>query len=192
MTKLLYGVGVDDTDYQKSKRDPSGKAVVLCQIYRKWQNMLCRCYNQAYRDKHPSYIGTSVCEEWLTFSRFKQWAELQAWSGNELDKDLLDPLCGEYNKDSCCFISGRLNKFIVQRKPSSYGMPTGVRYDERYGNYVANCNNPFLNKKEHLGVFNSPYDAHLAWKARKLEFAIELGKLESDERALPALIRKYS
>lgn len=192
MAKLLYGVGVDDTEYQKSKRSHDGKLVILCQIYRKWQNMLGRCYNQAYKKTNPAYDGVTVCEEWMVFSNFKSWVESQPWKDRDIDKDLLNPNSKQYSPDNCCFISHKLNKFIVDRKPSSYGMPVGVRYDGRYGNYVANCNNPILNKKEHVGVFNTPQEAHLAWKARKLELAIELGKLEPDERVLPALIRKYS
>jgi hypothetical protein len=191
MRKLLYGVGLDDTSYQKSKKI-NGISFDVCPIYAKWQNMLCRCYNSAYKLRHPSYNETSVCSEWLVFSAFKAWVELQSWDGRELDKDLLDPSSKEYNKESCCFISGKLNKFIVTRKASSEGLPVGVGLDKRDGTYAAYCNNPLINKKERIGTFSDPIEAHLAWKKRKLQFAIELGSLEPDKRVLPALIKRYS
>lgn len=39
-------------------------------VYRKWANMLKRCYNEEYHKTHPKYIGCTVCERWLILSNF--------------------------------------------------------------------------------------------------------------------------
>ena len=41
-------------------------------VYRKWERMLYRCYNEEYHKtkKGKNYIGCTVCERWLTLSNF--------------------------------------------------------------------------------------------------------------------------
>ena len=190
MKKPVYGVGVDDTDYQKFKK-VNGKTTYLCEIYKKWQNMLSRCYSVAYKKINPSYDGVTVCDEWLLFSNFKAWVESQKWQGCDLDKDLISPSAKQYNPESCCFVTPALNAFIVNRKPSSLGFPVGVGYDNRNGTYSSYCNNPFSRKKERLGTFKDANSAHKAWKARKLELAKVIAEKEPDERAAKALVNRY-
>ena len=62
---LICGVGVNDANYATS-----GKR--MCPFYRRWINMLERCYSEKFQEKNPTYRGCSVCEEWLTFSNFKR------------------------------------------------------------------------------------------------------------------------
>ena len=79
MNKLIYGVGVNDLCYRtqvKEELTKNGgkrirKSVFLCKYYTVWRDMLKRCYSKKYLESRPSYIGTSVCSEWLYATEFK-------------------------------------------------------------------------------------------------------------------------
>lgn len=94
---LIYGVSVNDADYRLRKEIlieyKNGKQkygiIWVCPFLKCWQQMLQRCYSDKYKKQQPSYVGCSVCEEWLTFSNFKRWMEQQDYEGKALDKDLL-------------------------------------------------------------------------------------------------------
>lgn len=90
MKKLIHGVGINDAGYNISisTRLPNGRRQEQrCPYYKRWVNMLTRCYSKAEQARNPCYIGCVVCPEWLTFSNFKRWMEQQDWKGKELDKD---------------------------------------------------------------------------------------------------------
>ncbi|TOB13963.1 hypothetical protein, partial [Vibrio parahaemolyticus] len=61
--KLIQGVGINDADYASSK----------CPYYKKWHGIIIRCYDKSYQERKPSYVGATVCKEWLTFSNFRDW-----------------------------------------------------------------------------------------------------------------------
>ena len=99
MDKLVYGVGVNDLGYRvqvweelpKNGGKRIQKSVFLCKYYTAWKNMLARCYSKKLLESYPSYIGTSVCSEWLYATAFKKWMEQQDWHGKCLDKDIVVP-----------------------------------------------------------------------------------------------------
>ena len=64
---LVFGIGINDLDRPVVWKD-KGKRI-LCPIYRIWQNMLCRCYDESYVSRQPSYSGCIVIEDWLYLSR---------------------------------------------------------------------------------------------------------------------------
>ena len=94
--KLVYGVGINDADYSVAKTEVIGhvdgkrkqKRVWGCPYYEVWANMLKRCYSAKCQGKQPTYKGCSVSEEWLRFSNFGRWMEVQDFEGKQLDKDL--------------------------------------------------------------------------------------------------------
>ena len=94
MNKLVYGVGVNDLGYRtqveeevtKNGGKRIRKVVFRCKYYAAWTSMLKRCYSKKYLESNPSYIGTSVCSEWLYAATFKKWMEQQDWHGKCLDK----------------------------------------------------------------------------------------------------------
>lgn len=125
---LVYGVGVDDTDYQKESRVYSNgvsKIVWYCLTYSVWRNMLRRCYTTS----HNCYHKVSVCEEWLIFSNFKKWYENNYHEGYQLDKDLLGGKL--YSPDTCVFIPSKLNKNLVGIREYH----TGTWFDKKRGNW---------------------------------------------------------
>ena len=76
--KPVFGVGVNDASYMTNHKDKDG-IIKVCPYYRRWKNMLKRCYSSKCQDKNPTYLGCAVSNEWLTFSNFKLWMEGQEW-----------------------------------------------------------------------------------------------------------------
>ena len=200
MNKLVYGVGVNDLGYRvqasEEVTENGGKkirkTVFLCKYYVVWMNMLRRCYSKKYLEINPSYIGTSVCSEWLYATAFKKWMEQQDWQGKSLDKDIITPRSKLYSPDTCAFVLATTNSFVVARDASRGEYPIGVSLSKRTGKYSANCNNPFTGKQENLGYFSTPEEAHEAWRKRKHELAQIVAATESDPRVVEALKKRYS
>ena len=124
---LLYGVGVNDSDYVTDKRK-NKKVIWKCPFYEKWTSMLTRCYSLKYHKRYPTYIGCSVCPEWHYFSKFRLWMELQNWKGMDLDKDLLVKGNQVYGPDTCCFVPAAINYLFGsgEKKKINLDLPEGV------------------------------------------------------------------
>ena len=194
MKKLIYGVAINDADYTVTKsKDINGKSVKTwrCDYYYTWLNVLKRCLSESFKRKNEAYKDCSICDEWLVFSKFKSWMEKQDWEGNHLDKDLLSSGSKVYSPETCLFVSGQVNSFVKINSYKNSDLPIGVSFHKQRGKYRASV---VTNKKqEHLGLFDNPEDAHEAWRARKLELAIELANSElvTDDRVRKALIARY-
>lgn len=197
--KLVRGVGINDADYVTQVKKTVGwingkrkqKLIWYCPFYRVWADMLARCYNEKCQKKNPAYVGCTVCKEWLTFSNFKAWMEIQDWEGNQLDKDLL--LCGNkvYKPDVCVFISQKVNLFLLESGTIRGAWPIGVYWNKSNEKFLARCGNPITVENEYLGYYDSPDEAHKAWLARKQEIAKLLAKSQSDLRVAKALVERY-
>lgn len=188
--KLVFGVGINDADYAINPR-AKGKRV-MCPFYQAWQSMVRRCYSEKYQDKHPTYIGCSVCSQWLTFSNFKSWMEKQDWVDKELDKDIIIEGNKLYSPETCVFVSAMTNTFIIDGGAKRGEWPLGVAFHKRDKKFRAQCRNPFTNKYEYLGNFTCPNEAHLAWRSRKHELACHLAELQSDERVATSMRCRYA
>ena len=149
--------------------------------------MLQRCYSEKYLESHPSYIGTSVCSEWLYASEFKKWMEQQDWEGKCLDKDIIAPGSKLYSPETCAFVHARTNSFVTACDASRGAYPVGVSLRKSTGKYRADCGNPFSGEQEYLGYFLTPQEAHEAWRKRKHEIAQLVAATESDPRIVEAL-----
>lgn len=198
--KLVRGVGINDAGYVTHKFETIGyvngkrkqKLIWRCPYYQAWVDMLRRCYSAKYQEKHPSYKGCTVSEEWLTFSNFKAWMEKQDFEGKHLDKDILFIGNKAYNAETCVFVTQMANKFTIDSGASRGEWLIGAYWDKQAGKLKAQCNNPFSNKREHLGHFTCEQEAHEAWIKRKLELAHELAAIQTDPRVAKALIDRYS
>lgn len=54
-----------------------GPYTASCPAYRRWFDMMRRCYDPKWQKTHPAYVGTQVCEEWLNYQNFAKWYEQQ-------------------------------------------------------------------------------------------------------------------
>ena len=195
--KMVYGKGINDADYivqikeiiQKGKRNQ--RLVWICPYYIRWKDMLRRCYSEKYHTKQSTYIGCTVYDEWLYFSKFKAWMETQDWEGKQLDKDLLVKGNKVYSPAACVFISTEVNCFLLESTSSRGKYKIGVSWHKSHHKFSASCRDPFSSKGKHLGYFLTEEEAHQAWLTEKLEHAKRLAALQPDERVAKAIIYRY-
>lgn len=190
MRKLVYGVALNDADYAV-KPVVNGKQLP-CPFYQAWKDMLRRCYDTNFQAKKPTYARCSVADEWLVFSNFKRWMEMQDWIGKHLDKDILVKGNKVYSPNTCVFIDEATNNFTTDRAADRGEFPIGVSFRKDNGKFQALCRNQFTKKLEHLGFFTCTEQAHQAWKKRKHELACQLADIQTDGRVAAALRLRYA
>jgi hypothetical protein len=197
--RLVRGVGINDADYvQQVKRTVGYKngrqvqrSVWTCPFYTTWSNMLDRCYDAKTQEKFPTYKGCFVCDEWILFSNFKAWMETQDWEDNFLDKDILVFGNKIYSPENCVFVSRAVNNFVIEHSAARGEWPLGVNVCTKSNQFVARCSNPITGKREFLGRFICPQEAHQVWLKRKLELAKLLAEEQDDSRVAKALVERY-
>lgn len=173
----VYGVGINDSEY-KIMHEGS-----LCPFYKKWNNMLERCYSSRY----PTYQCCNVIDEWLFFSNFKKWMAEQDWEGKELDKDVL--LIGNkiYGPDTCLFVSKHVNVILIDSDYSCRKYPKGVQFDKSRNKFKACCH--VNGKRKTIGRYNSQREAANAYNVAKHNEIIRIANLQTDDRVRNGLLR---
>lgn len=153
MRTLIRGFGINDADYVT--HDDAG---ATCQYYKIWKGMIDRSYEK----------DIPIAECWHRFSTFKAWMETQDWVGKELDKDLLGHHTVGYSPETCCFLPRPLNSFMQDRRKGGSIYPIGVSTGKtksgvlRFKAYA--CADGGQN---YLGVYDTPEQAHEAWRSFK-------------------------
>lgn len=188
--KLVYGVGVNDADYHVYRTE-NGEIVWTCPCYVVWYGMFRRSYSSIYKEGQPTYEGVTVCEEWHSFMNFRAWMETQDWKGKELDKDILVQGNKVYSPNTCVFVDKVVNAFLTDRAAARGEWPIGVCWHSSSNKFSAQCSNPITKKRGHIGLFDCPNQAHLAWKKRKHELACQLADIQTDKRVAEALRTRY-
>lgn len=182
----VCGVGFIGTGEFKSRSE--GK---ITKHYDAWKNMLSRCYDTKTQEKHPTYIGCTVCEEWHNFQNFSRWyhENYPILSGDyQIDKDLKIPGNKVYSPDTCMFVNPVVNGFIVSGSSSLGKRMIGVTFEESRGKFISQCCNPFTNRQRKVGRFSTEVEAHLAWRKRKSELAYELAMNQERDEVKLALL----
>lgn len=182
--KLVCGVGVMDVP---------GALINHREAYRRWANMINRAYNPKTQERNPTYIGCSVCSEWLTFSNFLAWFnaltdEQKGWS---LGKDLLFPGNTEYSPATCIMAPPHLNVFTIDSGRSRGEYPIGVCRHKRTAKYQSHIT--VNGKRKYLGCFPTPEAAHEAWREAKIALVHNMREeLDAiDPRLYSALLSRY-
>lgn len=185
--RLVYGFGVNDADYAV-RPIINGKGV-MCPAYVAWKNMLERCYSEKYQERWATYAGVTVCDEWRSFMKFREWWIENHVDGWPLDKDLLTDN-RQYSPENCIYIPSWLNNFTTDSKAARGEFPVGVHYEGSRGLFRSQCNNPATGKQALIGRFKTQETAHLAWRARKLEYAAQMkNEMDAiDERIYPRVV----
>lgn len=184
--KLVRGIGINDADYVVQPTIMGKK--VWCPFYRAWHGMIERCYSEKLHQNHPTYIGCSACEEWLTFSNFKRWMIQQDWEGKCLDKDLLFVGNKMYSPYTCIFVVQSLNKLLTDCTNKKGSFPLGVSQRKDRGGFQAQVR--LKGKQVHLGYFCSTESAHKAWQAAKLRCIYCAIEGQIDKRLKDALLMR--
>ena len=207
--KLVYGVGINDSEYKVTEYEYTGgkncngvlerREVWRCPFYKKWTDMLARCYS---KNKAYAYVGVTVCEEWLLFSNFRKWMVVQEESlgslvGLHLDKDLLVIGNKVYSSVTCVFIEKRINDFVKDNSRYRGTCMLGAHLIKSIGKFKSECSNPLSKEGDtrgkYIGYFDTEIEAHLAWKKRKHEYSYLLAgsKYVTDGKVKKILLTRY-
>ena len=126
-SNLIYNKAINDLYLEKD--------IGNAPAYQRWFDMVRRCYSEKYHISKPTYIGCSVCAEWLYFSNFKKWYDENYIDGFHLDKDILVEGNKVYSPEFCRFVPAYLNSLLTDRKNNRGDLPLGVtRVRYRQGN----------------------------------------------------------
>ena len=179
--KLIHGFGINDADYEVYRKDwvdGVRKNVWTCPFYRKWTDMIARCYSRRYLDRRPTYKGCTVCDEWKYFSNFRAWMSEQNWEGRHLDKDLLLQGNKVYSPETCVLVHPKVNSFLVNTDNHTGPYKVGVYWSKAGNKFMAYIRNPFTNKRENLGLYETEDEGHSTWRERKNLYAYMLADSE--------------
>ena len=134
-----------------------------------WRNMLKRCYDPKYQEKHPTYKGCRVEDYLLNFQHMGKWIEENYYevSGEQmcLDKDILCKGNKVYSRETCIFVPQRINLLFTKRDNDRGNCPIGVDQLPS-GNYEVKCNN-INGKRIYLGLYSTKEEAFQVYKKYK-------------------------
>jgi len=164
--KLVCGVGKNDYEgnikYNKVK----------IQSYHTWEQMLKRCYGTKFKEKNQTYKDCCVCEEWLSFSNFKEWFDENYIEGYALDKDILVKGNKLYSPQTCCFVPIEINSLLTKTQKLRGDCPIGVHFRKDNQKYFAYTSKK--GERVNIGCFDNAVDAFNAYKAKKEEIIKEI------------------
>ena len=115
--RTVYGIGYLG-EYKKVNNFTDEEIYVLKD---KWENMMRRCYSQAYKNSHDGYDNIFVHQDWHCFEQFLRdirtipqyfLAKEENFSGWDLDKDYYGS--NAYSKDSCVFLKHQENTLYAE------------------------------------------------------------------------------
>lgn len=151
--KRTYSVGYIGVGPHKTKEN--GKKTKEYEI---WNHMLQRCYDEKHYIKQPTYIGCTVCDEWLCFQNFAEWYKNNYYEipGQRMaiDKDILIKGNKVYSPDTCVIVPQCINSLFLKHEATRGEYPIGI-YKNSKNRLVVQCN-IYENKKikrKYLGSF---------------------------------------
>ena len=163
--KLVYGIGFNDLGYSKI----NGK---IPKWYNAWSNMIQRCYDEKCQIKNPTYIGCSVCDEWLTASNFKKWFDNNYIEGYFPDKDIIVDGNKVYSPETCRFVSRHINNLFTDSGRARGEWPIGVYYNKQAKKFRAQL--AINGKQKHLGLYSTHEEAHEVYLVAKKAYCKEV------------------
>ena len=150
--------------------------------HNKWMNMLKRCFDSKFKEKHPTYKDITCCDRWLCFANFLEDFEILKneynWSADEklnLDKDILHKGNKLYSLENCVLMPDYINSLFTKHDAKRGEYPIGVCYNKQRKKYQAQCN--INGKQTRLGYYNTIEEAFNAYKQAKEN---EIKKIAND------------
>ena len=161
MKKSFFGIGYlgcSDCDRQS-------------EAYRKWANMMQRCYSEVTHKIKPYYKNCRVSEEWWNFANFREWYRENIIEGRkfDLDKDILVQGNNVYSPNTCSLVTHYANT-IFQRR----GIETNISQNSASGKYDASIY--ILGKTKEIGSFDSRDEAEKALLLHRKELIDRFAK----------------
>ena len=170
---LVFGVGLSDIPNPKNTKS-----------YRAWINMLKRCYDEKTLFKQPTYINCIVCDEWLIFSNFKKWHNVNYVKGYQIDKDLLITGNKLYSPETCLYISPQDNLLMIANDASRGECPVGVH--KKGNKFVVQLS--VNGKQKYLGQHSTQESSSKAYLKAKSDLVYSVA-MNRTGRLRDALIR---
>ena len=177
----VNGVGISGNKYPISVNGKSTKE------YEAWQQMLCRCFDEELKERNPTYKEVDCCSEWLLFENFYEWLHSQEnfdkWLNGErwaIDKDIIIKGNKVYSPDVCCLVPHNVNSLFTKCDASRGDMCIGV-YKQK-DKFLALCHNPFTNKREYYGSFETQKQAFEIYKKHKEDIIKQVAQIEYDNK----------
>lgn len=145
------------------------------QCYKTWQHMLERCYDNKYKEKHPTYVDCEVCNEWHNFQNFAEWYYNNYYDVDDetmcLDKDILNKKNKIYSPNNCIFVPHNINVLFVKSDKTRGEYPIGVDYHKNTNKFRARCSiydhQTKTYKNKHLGFYDTINEAFKIYKKFK-------------------------
>ena len=137
--------------------------------YNIWHEMLRRCYDPKFHEKHSTYKDCTVEDYLLNFQHMGKWLEDNYYEvpGEKmcLDKDILCKGNKIYSRDTCIFVPERINLLFTKRDKSRGNSPIGATPNSS-GNYQVRCHDEY-GKSIYLGTYNTKEKAFQVYKQYK-------------------------
>lgn len=168
-------------------------------IYKRWQSMLQRCYDEAFVKDHPTYFDCSVVDEWHNFQNFASWIEKQPNYNvgvlYHLDKDLIDKGNRVYSPDKCSLLPFEINVLITTSQAARGDLPIGVIWHKKKQEYRAQMTMTVdgVRKNKHILTSDCPlkcFEAYKSYKENHFKFMAEKYKESLTEQAYLALMNR--
>ncbi len=182
MAKSVYGMGVYGIGPYSSHEHPGA--------YRKWFDMLRRCYDPKWSKRGDAYKDVHVCEEWLNFQNFAAWYYdniPDLTNDYELDKDVLGGFGTKlYCPDNCSLIPQRINTMISLKEKIRGEYPVGVTKDAQCGSkFRARLTDRYKKANGTIWLLNELYDtvaeASQAYNNAKEKYVHEVAEEYRDQ-----------
>lgn len=176
----VLGVGMVGVKYSTKINGKHNKEYIA------WHGIIERCYDNKYKEKHPTYKDVTVCDEWLLFENFYEWLHEQEnfdkwYNGYQwnVDKDILIKGNKLYSPETCCLVPNNVNKLFIKTDALRGNLPIGVSKDRN--NFKALCNNPFIKECKYLGEYKTPEEAfYFGYKPYKENLIKQVAQIEYD------------
>lgn len=181
--ELVYNVGINDVD--SSNQFKPNRPRKNCLVQKKWKTMLRRCYAPSYQASNPLEEKRTVCEEWLTFSKYESWLFSQDFVDKVLTIKLINSDNTVYDPDNAIFVSAQINALILPSKKRVGLLPTGVKQSGK-GRFVAEYKTS--NFYKYIGIFDTQDQASTAYKNAKANHIASIAREQTDKRVKQALL----
>ena len=176
---MVLGVGRIGVKYPSKINDKTTKE------YQAWKGVVARCFDEKYKQKHPTYKDVTCCKEWLLYENFYEWLHNQEnfdkWGDKrwEIDKDILIKRNKVYSPETCLLVPNNINSLFLNASNHRGDLPIGVRRSR--GRFMARCNNPITKIREYLGTFDTPLEAFYVYKKYKEDLIKQIAQIEYDK-----------